>query len=86
MIAAGGFSLLHHAQGRLTVVAAFDQVGEGYFAILIAQGSGMQPYQGITPLAGGSLSAVTLECRSSERAMGREGGGRMNGWDGAGGW
>lgn len=42
---------------RLTDGAPFDQVGEGYFAILIDQGSGTQPYQGITPLDGGSLSA-----------------------------
>ncbi|MGR3502131.1 Hsp33 family molecular chaperone HslO [Pseudaestuariivita sp.] len=35
----------------------FDQLGKGYFAVLIDQGKGMQPYQGITPLAGGSLSA-----------------------------
>ncbi|EAQ04033.1 chaperonin, 33 kDa [Pseudooceanicola batsensis HTCC2597] len=42
---------------RLTGRAPFDQVGEGYFAILIDQGQGMQPYQGITPLAGGSLKA-----------------------------
>ena len=39
------------------VVPAFDQIGKGYFAILIDQGEGTQPYQGITPLAGGSLSA-----------------------------
>ena len=37
--------------------APFDLVGKGYFAILIDQGTDMQPYQGITPLAGGSLSA-----------------------------
>ncbi len=42
---------------RLTAAAPFDQVGEGYFAIMIDQGEGTQPYQGITPLAGGSLSA-----------------------------
>ena len=42
---------------RLTDSAPFDQVGEGYFAIMIDQGEGMAPYQGITPLAGGSLSA-----------------------------
>ncbi len=42
---------------RLTNGAPFDQVGEGYFAILIDQGKGTQPYQGITPLAGVSLSA-----------------------------
>ncbi|MFW8593847.1 Hsp33 family molecular chaperone HslO [Cribrihabitans neustonicus] len=41
---------------RLTEGSPFDQVGEGYFAILIDQGNGTQPYQGITPLAGGSLS------------------------------
>jgi len=35
----------------------FDLIGDGYFAILIDQGSGTVPYQGITPLAGGSLSA-----------------------------
>ncbi|MCA0870412.1 Hsp33 family molecular chaperone HslO [Seohaeicola saemankumensis] len=42
---------------RLTDGAPFDQVGEGYFAILIDQGKGSAPYQGITPIAGGSLSA-----------------------------
>ncbi len=35
----------------------FSQIGRGYFAILIDQGTGMVPYQGITPIAGGSLSA-----------------------------
>lgn len=42
---------------RLTDGTAFDQVGEGYFAILIDQGPDMTPYQGITPLAGQSLAA-----------------------------
>ncbi|NUH66918.1 Hsp33 family molecular chaperone HslO [Sulfitobacter sp. S0837] len=42
---------------RLTDAAPFEQVGEGYFAIMIDQGKGMTPYQGITPLAAGSLSA-----------------------------
>ena len=37
--------------------APFDLIGRGYFAILIDQGKGMQPYQGITPIAGGSLAA-----------------------------
>ena len=41
---------------RLTDSNPFDQVGEGYFAILIDQGRGMTPYQGITPIAGKSLS------------------------------
>ena len=36
---------------------AFSQIGKGYFAILIDQGEGTTPYQGITPLAGGSLSS-----------------------------
>lgn len=35
----------------------FDLIGQGYFAILIDQGPDMTPYQGITPIAGGSLSA-----------------------------
>ncbi len=55
--------------GRIRAYASFDdekldqsadpfsQVGQGYFAILIDQGPDMAPYQGVTPLAGGSLSA-----------------------------
>ncbi|MEM0934644.1 MAG: Hsp33 family molecular chaperone HslO [Pseudomonadota bacterium] len=35
----------------------FDLIGKGYFAILIDQGAGMAPYQGITPIDGGSLAA-----------------------------
>ena len=42
---------------RLTDGAPFDQVGDGYFAIMIDQGQGMTPYQGITPLDGASLAA-----------------------------
>ena len=42
---------------RLNDGAAFSQLGEGYFAVLIDQGKGTAPYQGITPIAGGSLSA-----------------------------
>jgi len=38
-------------------VKPFDLIGDGYFAILIDQGEGTVPYQGITPIAGGSLSA-----------------------------
>ena len=37
--------------------APFGQIGKGYFAILIDQGEGTTPYQGITPIAGGSLAA-----------------------------
>lgn len=35
----------------------FDLLGQGYFVIVIDQGQGMVPYQGITPLTGDSLSA-----------------------------
>lgn len=41
----------------LDAAIPFDLIGKGYFAILIDQGEGMVPYQGITPIAGGSLSA-----------------------------
>ena len=42
---------------RLTDEAPIKQVGDGYFAILIDQGKGMSPYQGITPLVPSSLAA-----------------------------
>nr|WP_309502722.1 Hsp33 family molecular chaperone HslO [uncultured Roseovarius sp.] len=42
---------------RLTDGTPIDQVGEGYFAVLLDQGKGTEPYKGITPLAGGSLRA-----------------------------
>ncbi len=35
----------------------FSQIGEGYFAVMLDQGEGMVPYQGFTPIAGGSLSS-----------------------------
>ncbi|WP_282602031.1 Hsp33 family molecular chaperone HslO [Paracoccus sp. PARArs4] len=44
-------------EDRLDASQPFAQIGDGYFAILIDQGQGSTPYQGITPLAGGSLSA-----------------------------
>ncbi|MCI2394695.1 Hsp33 family molecular chaperone HslO [Aliiroseovarius sediminis] len=34
----------------------FAQIGKGYFAVLIHQGSEQKPYTGMTPLAGNSLS------------------------------
>ena len=46
-----------YTEERLTDEKPFDQIGEGYFVIMIDQGEGMTPYQGITPIAGGSLSA-----------------------------
>ncbi|MFK5998035.1 MAG: Hsp33 family molecular chaperone HslO [Rhodobacterales bacterium] len=36
---------------------SFEKIGTGIFAILIDQDADQQPYQGITPLAGGSLAA-----------------------------
>lgn len=42
---------------RLQDGPGFPQIGKGMFAVIIDQGEGMQPYQGITPLAGGSLAA-----------------------------
>jgi len=42
---------------KLTDARPFDQIGEGYFAIMLDQGRDMSPYQGITPLAGNSLAA-----------------------------
>ena len=42
---------------RLTDAAPFEQLGEGYFAIMIDQGKDMTPYQGITPIDGGSIAA-----------------------------
>jgi molecular chaperone Hsp33 len=46
-----------YSSERLTSGTPFDQVGDGYFAILIDQGPDMAPYQGITPLEGNSISA-----------------------------
>lgn len=41
---------------RLTDGEPIDQIGEGYFAVMIDQGEGMTPYQGISPLSPESLS------------------------------
>ncbi|MGM0586530.1 MAG: Hsp33 family molecular chaperone HslO, partial [Pseudomonadota bacterium] len=48
---------------------AWPQLGKGYFALVINHGSGM-PYQGLTPLAGGSLaeSAETYFAQSEQIA------------------
>jgi molecular chaperone Hsp33 len=45
------------AEALSDTAAPFSQIGAGYFAILIDQGEGTLPYQGITPIAGGSLSS-----------------------------
>ncbi|WIY26841.1 Hsp33 family molecular chaperone HslO [Parasedimentitalea psychrophila] len=42
---------------RLTDGTPFDQVSDGYFAVMIDQGEGNKPYQGITSLEGDSISA-----------------------------
>ena len=42
---------------RVTDERPFDQLGKGYFSVVIDQGHGSDPYQGITPIAGESLSA-----------------------------
>ena len=42
---------------RLKDGTPFEQIGKGYFAVLIDQGPDMAPYQGITALAGGSIAA-----------------------------
>jgi len=36
---------------------AFSLIGQGYFGVLIDQGKGTPPYQGITPVTGSSLTA-----------------------------
>ena len=41
---------------KLTDKDPFDQLGKGYFAVLIDQGEGTKPYQGLSPLNGRSLS------------------------------
>ena len=42
---------------RLQGGVPFEQLGDGYFAVMIDQGEGTKPYQGITPLEGSSLSS-----------------------------
>lgn len=41
---------------RLTTGVPIEQVGKGYFAVMIDQGKGTTPYQGIAPLSSESLS------------------------------
>lgn len=48
----------HFEAGEIDPAAEpFSLIGQGYFAILIDQGPGSTPYQGITPISGGSLAA-----------------------------
>ncbi|CUK09256.1 Hsp33 family molecular chaperone HslO [Shimia thalassica] len=57
-------------EDRVTDGAPFEQIGAGYFAILMDQGDGMKPYQGIAPLAGNSLkeAAETYFAQSEQLA------------------
>ncbi|MFP7569369.1 Hsp33 family molecular chaperone HslO [Marivita sp. S2033] len=41
---------------RVTDGPAMEQIGKGYFAVMLDQGSGMEPYKGITSLSGDSLA------------------------------
>lgn len=45
----------------------FDQMGDGYFAVLIDQGTDMKPYQGITPLAGSLSDSAEAYFAQSEQ-------------------
>lgn len=78
---------------RLTEGEPFDLIGRGYFAVLIDQGEGTTPYQGITPIAGGSISACAetyfaqseqLPTRFSLAFGTSQGGGAKDGWRGGG--
>ena len=40
---------------RLGSGGGFELLGKGYFGVMIDQGQGSAPYQGITPLSGGTL-------------------------------
>lgn len=41
---------------RISGKVPMDQIGQGYFAIMIDQGQGMTPYQGITPITEGTIA------------------------------
>ncbi|WP_438990151.1 Hsp33 family molecular chaperone HslO [Lentibacter sp.] len=41
---------------RITEGKPFDQLGKGYFAVLVDQGKGSKPYQALTPLEGSSIA------------------------------
>ncbi len=44
-------------EARVSDADPFSQMGQGMFAVLIDQGTGQAPYQGITPLNAGSLAS-----------------------------
>ena len=41
---------------RLTDGKPFDQLGKGYFAVLVDEGKGTKPYQALAPLEGSSIA------------------------------
>ncbi|MBU2981088.1 Hsp33 family molecular chaperone HslO [Lentibacter algarum] len=41
---------------RLTEGAPFEQLGQGYFAVLVDQGEGTKPYQALSALTGSSIA------------------------------
>ncbi|MCL3881619.1 Hsp33 family molecular chaperone HslO [Marivita sp. GX14005] len=41
---------------KITDGPAMEQIGKGYFAVLLDQGAGMEPYKGITGLSGPTLA------------------------------
>lgn len=45
-----------YKEEELSEGTPFEQLGGGFFAVLIDQGEGSVPYQGLTPIAGTSLS------------------------------
>jgi len=55
---------------QVRAVDPFSQIGKGMFAVLIDQGKGQAPYQGITPLDAGSLAncAETYFAQSEQLA------------------
>jgi len=55
---------------QVRAVDPFSQIGKGMFAVLIDQGKGQAPYQGITPLEAGSLAncAETYFAQSEQLA------------------
>lgn len=51
------YASIDHEREAASKATPFEKLGKGMFAMLIDQGPDMEPYQGITPLSGGSLAA-----------------------------